>query len=106
MVYLNKSSNIITLPKYYRVNGDYTLTLVNNLGKQVYTFDNLTNISDLDYYYKFEISVSDMPTGEYNMTLMCGEFKVLDGMVTVGDYKRSNTEYEHKNNTFIQYGDN
>jgi hypothetical protein len=105
MVYLNKTSGSITLPKYYNVGGEYTLTLTNNLGKQVYTFDNLTDISELDYYYTFEISVSDMPTGEYNLSLKCGDFEVLVGMVTIGDYKRSNKEYEHKN-TFIQYGDN
>lgn len=106
MVYLNKSSESITLPKHYKISGDYTLTLINNLGKQVYTFDNLNDISELDYYYMFEISVSDMPTGEYNLSLKCGDFEVLVGMVTIGDYKRKNTEYEHKNNTFIQYGDN
>lgn len=106
MVYLNKSTESITLPKHYKVLGEYTLKLVNNLGKQEYTFENLTDISELDYYYTFEISVSDMPTGEYNMTLYCGEFIVLTGMVTIGDYKREKTEYEHKNNTFIQYGDN
>jgi len=105
MVYLNKTNtNSINLPKYYNVSGEFTLKLTNNLGKEVYTFENLINISELDYYYTFEISVSDMPTGEYNMSLYCGEFMVLSGMVTIGNYKRDNTEYEHKN-TFIQYGD-
>lgn len=102
MVYLNKTSDSIVLPKYYKVSGTFSLKLENNLGKQEYVFDDLTNISELDYYYKFVINVSDMPTGEYNLILYCGEFIVLKGMVTVGDYKREKTEYEHKN-TFIQY---
>lgn len=106
MVYLNEASDKITLPRYFEVNGEYTLILTNNLDKKVYTFDDLKDVSDLDYYYMFEISVSDMPTGEYNMTLKCGEFVVLEGMVTIGTYQRQNTEYTHKNNTFIQYGDN
>lgn len=105
MIYLHQNSDEeIVIPKFFiPVSNEYVLTMTNGLDKTVHTFDNLTNVSEFYNYYKFIVDIdTTFTTGEYDSILKAGDQTLWIGIITVGEYKSTSTQY-NTNTQGIQY---
>lgn len=67
------------------------------------------NVDDLNeslIYYTFNINIPESyDDGEYEYTLKDDLNKTLaTGLIRVGDFKQNNTQYNNKDNKYVQYG--
>lgn len=98
MIYYKDSTLII--PRHYSDNNTEKLTLKNNVTSNEQTFDLEGDESENPLYYKFAIELGNLPTGEYTYTV--GK---ESGLLTIGDYVPTNTQYQINVNK-IQYDRN
>lgn len=83
-----------------------TLTLINNLTKKEYSFDNLEDNNVSRLFYAFDITLeSGMDDGEYSYTLYDDENVVkATGLLQVGNYTPNNNTYTaNTKNGYVQY---
>ncbi len=83
-----------------------TLTLINNLTKKEYTFDNLEDQLVSRLFYTLDITLeSGMDDGEYNYSLTNDEGRIrATGLLQVGDYVANNNTYTaNTKNGYVQY---
>lgn len=64
----------------------------------------VTDIKDSNMFYHFDLNLyEDMVDGEYTYELLEGEKELARGLVQIGDYKSSTTNY-NKKTKFKIYG--
>ena len=83
-----------------------TLTLINNLTKKEYSFDNLEDQLVSRLFYTLDITLeSGMDDGEYSYTLYDDENVVkATGLLQIGNYTPNNNTYTaNTKNGYVQY---
>lgn len=105
MIYINFDTKSIEIPKHLFIEGanseQFTLRLENNLTHQKTEYRSLTNISQSNKMYEFEIDFN-LVVGEYTYSLIVDDEIVEQGLLMFGVYKKETKAYTAKSNT-IQY---
>lgn len=79
------------------------LRLENNLTKEEKDFF-VTDIKDSNMFYHFDLNLEEgMSDGEYTYELLEGEDKLAKGLLQIGDYNKSDKQY-NKKKTYKVYG--
>lgn len=105
MVYIDSTTNTLTIPKHIELdNPTFTLELTNNITNQTYTFENLhPNENSNNYMYVIPFVLENIPTGEYFYKLSDGGENVAEfGLLNYGNYTPENTQYNNETNR-VQY---
>ena len=98
MVFLDKIDGKLVINRHFLVDCT-SLQLVNNFSNKVFTFANLVNTSDSDYFYEFALDLSGLMDGEYTIKLLDEDGKLIEEMIGVcGNYQISKTSYQRQNN--------
>lgn len=72
------------------------LKLTNNMTKVTKDFF-VTDIKDSNMFYHFELNLEEgMSDGEYSYRLLEGENELARGLVQIGNYKSSTSNYNKK----------
>ncbi len=99
MVFFDKNSEKIVINRHFGVKCD-SLQLINNLTKEVFTFIDLTDISESSFFYEFALDLSALIVGEYTIKLIDEDGNLIEEMLGVcGDYKSPKGSYQRINNT-------
>ena len=106
MVYINKQSGTISIPRHtHDFHGKYKMKLSSNMSDEVWLVDSGSNISTNLLYYKFELGDLDaLNVGEYayQLTDLAESLILEEGLLTFGEYKREVVENNSTRNK-IQY---
>jgi hypothetical protein len=79
------------------------LKLTNNMTKVTKDFF-VTDLKDSNMFYHFDLNLEEgMSDGEYTYELLEGEDKLAKGLLQIGDYKKSEKQY-NKKKTYKVYG--
>ena len=72
------------------------LKLTNNMTKVTKDFF-VTDLKDSNMLYHFDLNLEEgMSDGEYTYELLEGEDKLAKGLLQIGDYKKSDKQYNKK----------
>lgn len=102
MVYIDDKSQEIVIPKHVSAIGQFELVLENCLTHQTFTYSELENVSSSTLYYQFNLSFS-LPIGEYNYNLRCDNNDIEIGLLTFGDYNRTEVAEYNTNKQYKAY---
>jgi hypothetical protein len=110
MIYLEKDSNFIQIPKHTKTNAlRFDIALFNKMNFTSEYFSNVSDRGGYDLIYEFkDLDFTKLPDGEYVYFL----YGILDeneqkellesGLLQIGKYKNTNKQYETKQES-IQY---
>lgn len=81
------------------------LKLRNTTSHKEYLFD-VEDLGDSQIYYHFQMTFDDIPTGEYEYTLIDGDTEASYGLMQVETYNHTTTKYKSAPVVYKQYSKN
>lgn len=103
MIYINKDTNILQIPRHNRnVQSIYNLILVNNYSKDNNLYQNLEDVSQNKYFYEFNIDCSQLIDGEYTYKLLNNDDTEYEhGLLVCGELNNINITYNKNNDNKV-----
>lgn len=98
MVVLDKNATKITLNRHFSYEC-VKISLYNKFTKKTLILDNLSNVSDSEYFYEFEgLDLSSLTDGQYTIFLYNEDNFLIEQMLGVcGNYDKTITAYQKQN---------
>lgn len=100
MIYINKDSDKILLPKHFSINDEvYTLKISNGITSTV--IDNLTNTSLVKDYYEFTWN-TELQVGEYTYEIISDNIYEC-GLLVYGEYRKKEVRTVYTSHNNLQF---
>lgn len=104
MVYIDKHSEIITIPRHTQTDySTYSLVLSSSMSTTFTLVDEMGNISTNPFFYSFPLDSKEIAEGEYSYKLISEDVILESGLVTYGSYTRSGLVMNNTSNQKLQY---
>lgn len=105
MVYIDKTSTLITIPKHTKEESyTYSLVLSSSMATTYTLVDKMGNTSINPFFYSFPLGNWNIADGEYQYKLLNSEDVVLEcGLITIGSYDRNGVVMKNTSNEKVQY---
>lgn len=83
----------------------YNITLINNLTKKEYVYNDVEDNTNDSIYFNFNIDTTALIDGEYTLYLYTADSQLITTeLVQIGDYvSKHNTSSYNKNDKYVTY---
>lgn len=102
MIYINNNTTTIKVPKYLSNNEDLVFEVTNKMNDEVLNIAVTDTSKQLYYSINVEDYVAGLIEGEYIYKIKSGNNILSNGLLIVGEYTATITEYK-KNSDVIYY---
>lgn len=105
MVYIDKSSTTITIPRHTKAEDNtYSLVLSSSMSTTYTLVAEMGDTSINPFFYTFPLDNWNIADGEYSYKLLNSEDVILEtGLITVGSYDRTGVIVNNTSNQKVQY---